>query len=101
MLHRFVVEKKAPLVAFLLSLAIVVCTSILARITLTIQGASLLNPDIAIYTLLHDDGITNATLLRSKENERHYIVEMNGAESLVILKKDTEWKVDHREVLRQ
>ena len=92
--------KHAGLWAFAICLVILTFTGVLARITLNLQGATLTNPDLAIYTLLEDEIVYHADLIRESETERHYVVESSAGTRLVILEKDQYWKVAEQEALR-
>ena len=101
LLIKFGLQKRAGLVAFLLSLGIIICTSLLARITLHLQSASIISADTILQTYLNEDDVKNTTLLRNKADERHYLVETADDQQLVILKKTDAWHVESTESLRE
>jgi hypothetical protein len=93
-------RKRAGLWSFGICLIILTFSGILARITLTLQGASVTNPDIAIFSLLKEDTVQNVDLLRDEGLVRHYIVETNHGTKLIILEKKEAWEIIKSENLR-
>ena len=86
----------------LASIVVVGGAAALGRATINLDGALTDKPDIAVYLLLPDEGITGVTLLREKENERHYLVQTKDGPKLIILKKgEKEWYVAQEEKLRE
>lgn len=76
--------------------------AMLGRATMNMRGALTGKPDIAIYLLLPDEGITQVELLREREGERHYMVQTKEGPKLVILKMGEEkWYVAQIEKLRE
>lgn len=90
----------------LLAALIVGLAATLARATLSLSGAVTdgTKSDIAIYLLLGDEKIHQATLLRSndfgEEPQRDYLVETDRGPELVQLRKRHAWYVVSREALR-
>lgn len=93
-------RKRAGLWAFGICLIILTFSGILARATLALQGASVTNPDVAIFSLLKEDTVKNVDLLRDEGAIRHYLVETNHGNKLVILEKKDVWKIIKLENLR-
>ncbi len=81
---------------------IVGATALLGRAALNLRAALTEKPDIGIYVLLPDEGIRTTTLLRSTEQERHYLAETREGKKLIILRRQgEEWGVVHIERLRE
>lgn len=86
----------------LASVLVVGGAAALGRAAINFNGALTDKPDIAIYLLLPDEGITKVTLLRETETERHYLAETKEGPKLIILKKgEKEWYVSQNEKLRE
>ena len=84
------------------SIIVVGGAAALGRATMNLNGALTDKPDIAVYLLLPEEGITKVTLLRERETERHYLVETKEGPKLIILKKgEKEWYVAQEEKLRE
>ncbi len=73
--------------AVILSIAIVAASAALARAAHNFKIALTEKPDIAIYLLLPDEGITTTTVLRETETERDYLAETKDGPKLVKLKR--------------
>lgn len=74
----------------------------LARAGYNFRAALTEKPDIAIYLLLPEEGITGTTLLREESDRRDYLVQTSDGPKLVILKKGEEqWFVSEVEKLRE
>ncbi|MDD5026688.1 MAG: hypothetical protein PHH13_04945 [Candidatus Peribacteraceae bacterium] len=87
--------------AVLLCCVIVAVAATLGRASYNIKAAVTDKPDLAVYMLLPDEHVTSTTLLRSLENERHYVAETKDGPKLVILRKgEKEWYVSEVENLR-
>lgn len=88
--------------AFVLSLMIIGSAAALARSARNFKAALTDKPDLAIYLLLPEEGITNTTLLRDGETERDYLAETKDGPKIVKLKKgDEQWYVALTEKLHQ
>ncbi|MBM3231548.1 hypothetical protein FJZ28_04475 [Candidatus Peregrinibacteria bacterium] len=88
--------------AVIASIVVVGGAAALGRATMNIKGALTEKPDIAVYLLLPEEGITNVELLRERENERHYLVQTKEGPKLVVLRKGEEkWYVSLLEKLRE
>lgn len=89
--------------AVLGSAFIVGIAAALGKATLNLHAALTDKPDIGIYVLLEDDGVTNAELLREREDQRDYLVETASGKELVKLKLNTdgEWYIAEREQLHE
>jgi hypothetical protein len=85
-----------------LSLLIVVAAAFLARATLNLKAALTDKPDLAVFLLLEEEGVTQSTLLRGDEEdrERDYLIETANGPKLVKLKKGEKWYVAETEALR-
>lgn len=84
------------------STLIVVAISALARAAHNFEIALTDKPDIALYLLLPEEGITSSELLRESEHERDYLTETNEGPKLVKLKKDgTQWRATLVESLHE
>lgn len=93
-------RKRAGLWAFGICILILTFTGILARITLNLQGASVTNPDLAIFGLLPEYTINHVELLRDEGTTRHYLIETNEGNKLAILQNVHGWNVLKTEDLR-
>jgi len=83
------------------SILIVAIAAGVARATLNLNAALIDKPDIAIYLLLPDEGITTVDVLRTTETQRDYMVETNEGPKLVILRKgEVEWYVEEVDSLK-
>jgi hypothetical protein len=88
--------------AVLLCALIVGLAATIGRATLKIQAALSDNPDIAVYLLLPNEGISDATLLRELPGQRDYLVQTKDGPKLVKLKQGMQqWYVSVREDLRK
>jgi hypothetical protein len=88
--------------AVLLSSLVVALAATLGRAMANIKAALIEKPDIAVYLLLEEEGVTSSTLLRAKENERNYLVETKTGPKIVQLKKgEKEWFVANVERMRE
>ncbi|MCK5016721.1 MAG: hypothetical protein KAS32_06555 [Candidatus Peribacteraceae bacterium] len=85
----------------LLSICIIVAVSGLARATLNIKGALIEKPEIAIFLLLPDEGITHVEVLRETETTRDFLAhtEENGVLLVKMEKGETEWYITEKEQL--
>lgn len=73
----------------------------LGRAASNLKAALTDKPDIAVYLLLEEEGITQSTLLRGRATERDYLVETAEGPKVVKLKKgDEEWYVASKDALR-
>lgn len=84
------------------SLTIVTVAAFLGRATLNLRAALTEKPDIGIFLLMKDEGITDATMLRQddKDTERDYLVQTETGPKLVTLKKQNDhWYVFEEEDL--
>ena len=89
------------LMSILASGLIVASAATLGRAVHNIQGALTTKPDIALYLLLPDEGVTDVTLLRDMGDERHYLAETRTGPKLVKLEmRNEEWTVSTVEPLR-
>ena len=93
-------KKHAGLWAFAICLVILTFTGVLARITLSLQSASVQDPELSLIRLLKDDTVTNIDLLRDEEARKHYLVETIHGTKLIILEKDPHWTIVKEERLR-
>lgn len=75
--------------------------ALLGRAAINISGALTEKPDVAVYLLLPDEGITHVELLREREDQRDYMVQTKDGPKLVVLKKGEEWYVAQVEKLRE
>jgi len=83
------------------SILIVAIAAGVARATLNLNAALIDKPDIAIYLLLPDEGISTVDVLRSTETQRDYMVETKDGPKLVILRKgEVEWYVEEVDSLK-
>ncbi len=87
----------------LLASAVIVGTAAgLGRATVNLRGALTDKPDIAIYLLLPNEGITTISLLRETDMERHYLAETKFGPKLIVLKMgEKEWYVQRMESLHE
>jgi hypothetical protein len=84
--------------ALLFSCLVVALAATLARATLNLAGALGNKPDLAVLLLLPEEDISHATHLRTKGDEREYLVMTKEGPKLVKLHKGKEqWFV--REVV--
>lgn len=78
--------------AIVLSVIIVGASAALARAAHNFRIALQEKPDIAIYLLLPDEGITKTTVLRQSETERVYLAETkNGPELIKLTRGKDQW----------
>ena len=95
-------QRNATLWAFGLSIAIIIITGVLARVTLNIAASTIENPDLAVVILLEDEGVTDSVLLREESStRRHYLLETKAGNKLVILEKKDAWEVAEVEDLHE
>lgn len=88
--------------AVLLCSLIVGVVATLGRASANIKAALTDKPDIAVYLLLPEEEITQATLLRAHEDQHDYLVETKTGPKLVQLKKgELEWYVSFVEELHE
>jgi|GEM_PF-571223 len=88
--------------AVLLCALIVGVAATLGRATMNIRGALTDNPDLAIFLLLEEEGVTQSTLLRQQPSQRDYLVQTAEGQKLVLLKKgEKEWYVSRNEQLHE
>jgi hypothetical protein len=88
--------------AVLLSALIIGVVATLGRAAANVKAALTDKPDIAVYLLLEDEGVTQSTLLRGRALERDYLVETRDGPRLVKLKKgEEEWFVASVETLHE
>lgn len=87
--------------AVVASTAIVIAASGLARAARNFEAALTDKPDVALYLLLPDEGITRSTILRELPNERDYLAETDEGPKLIKLKRGAQqWFVSSVELLR-
>jgi hypothetical protein len=80
--------------AVLLSSLVVAVAATLGRAMANVKAALTDKPDIAVYLLLKDEGITHSVLLRSHADQRDYLVETQDGPKVVKLKMgEKEWYV--------
>jgi hypothetical protein len=98
--HRF---KHTMLWAVFASLIIVVAAALLGRAALNLKAALTQKPDVAVYLLLPDAGITSVTVLRESPNERDYMAETASGVLFVRLHKGDggKWMVTETEQLHE
>lgn len=81
---------------------VVAAAATLGRAALNLRAALTDKPDIGIYILLPDEGISSTTLLRETDDQRDYLAETRDGPKLIILrKKDGKWEVAEMERLRE
>lgn len=86
--------------AVLGSLVIVSIAAGLARATLNVKGALVEKPEIAVYLLLPEEGITHVEVLRETEVMKDLLVHTNDGKLLVKMKKgEKEWYIEEKERL--
>jgi hypothetical protein len=85
-----------------LSLMIVATAASLGRATTNVRGALTEKPDLAIFLLLPEEGITSITVLRETPTQRDYLAKTSHGPMLIILKKgEQKWFVATKEPLRE
>lgn len=88
--------------AVIASSIIVTAAAGLGRAARNFEAALTDKPDVALYLLLPDEGITTSTVLRERPNERDYLVETARGPRLIKLKRGArEWYVSSTEVLHE
>ncbi len=88
--------------AVLLSSLVVAVAATLGRAMANVKAALTDKPDIAVYLLLKDEGITNSVLLRSHEDQRDYLVETEDGPKVVKLKMgESEWYVSSIDTMHE
>lgn len=86
----------------LLSALIVALAATLARASFNLSAALTNKPDLALYLLLPQEGITQSTLLREHTDERDYLAQTKDGPKLIRLKKGgRQWFVSFTEELRK
>ncbi len=91
-------------IAILVSALIIGIAATLGRATLTLKGAVVQKPDIAVLLLMEkrNENATDATLLKDGDTERDYLVETSTGPKWVRLKKgEKEWYIAQEEALRE
>lgn len=84
------------------SIAVVAVTAGLARATLNMKGALIEKPEIAVYLLLPDAGITEVEVLRETEMQKDLLLHTKTGNMLVIMKKGEEqWYIAEQENLHK
>jgi len=92
---------KTLVLGVIASLTVVTVAAFLGRATLNLRAALTEKPDVGVFVLLKDQGITDATLLREEEHTRDYLVETESGPKLVELTRgDKEWYVSYEEELK-
>jgi len=88
--------------AVLLSSLVVAIAATLGRAMANVKAALTDKPDIAVYLLLKDEGITHSVLLRSSDNQRDYLVQTKDGPKVVKLKMgEKEWYVASVDTMRE
>ncbi len=88
--------------ALLLSTLIVSISATLARATLTLSGALVEKPDIAIYLLMEQQEVGRTELLRDDKTIRDYLAETKDGPKLVRLKRGpNQWYIEMEESLHE
>lgn len=86
----------------ILCLLIVGAAAALARSAHNFKAALTDKPDLAIYLLLPEEGVTNTTLIKDGDTEKDYLVETKTGPKLIKMKKGPEqWYVAQEENLHQ
>jgi hypothetical protein len=83
------------------SILVIGGVALLGRATMNMSAALTDKPDVAIFLLLPDEGITNVDLLRERDDQRDYMVQTKEGPKLVILRKGEKWYVSKVEKLRE
>lgn len=89
--------------ALILNVIIIVLAALLGRAALNLRAAISDKPDIAVYLLLPDAGITSVHVLREGETDRDYLAETASGSLFVRLHKgtDREWSVSETQFLHE
>ncbi|HLD64151.1 MAG TPA: hypothetical protein VI913_04640 [Candidatus Peribacteraceae bacterium] len=89
--------------AVIMNVIIIVLAALLGRAALNLKAAITDKPDVAIYLLLPDAGITSAHVLREGKNERDYLAETASGSMFVRLYKgpDRKWSVSETQLLHE
>ena len=89
--------------ALVLNVVIIVLAALLGRAALNLKAALTDKPDVAVYLLLPDAGITSVSVLREGRNERDYVAETASGSMFVRLHKgsDRKWAVAETELLHE
>lgn len=91
---------KTVALAVAASMLVVGTAAFLGRATLNLRAALTDKPDLAVFMLLEERGVTHLTILREAENQRDYLIETKDGPELVRLKKgEKQWYVSHEERL--
>lgn len=91
---------KTVALAVVASVLVVGAAAFLGRATLNLRAALTDKPDLALYMLLEDRGVTHLTVLREAEHQRDYLIETKDGPELVQLRKgEKQWYVSHEERL--
>ena len=91
---------KTVVLAVVASMLVVGTAAFLGRATLNLRAALTDKPDLAVFMLLEDRGVTHLTILRETENQRDYLIETKEGPELVQLKKgEKQWYVSLEEQL--
>ena len=95
--HKFL---RTVVWSILASGVIVVAAAGLGRAARNFEAALTDKPDVALYLLLPNEGITTSSLLRELPNERDYLVETPEGPKLIKLKRGPQaWYVSSSEPL--
>ncbi len=88
--------------AVLLSSLVVAIAATLGRAMANVKAALTDKPDIAVYLLLPDEGISHSVLLRSHPDQRDYLVQTSDGPKVVKLKMgEQEWYVSSVDMMHE
>lgn len=97
--HRY---SHTMLWAVLLSSLVIAIAATLGRAVANVKAALIDKPDIAVYLLLKDEGITHSVLLRSSAGQRDYLVQTKTGSKVVKLKMgEKEWYVSNIDTMHE